>query len=60
MLYLDNIIFSLQHSGGISVVWYNILNSLIEENLPYHCLEYSNAANYFMHSPINEIMPIFN
>jgi mannosyltransferase len=45
MFYLDNIIFSLQHSGGISVVWYNILNSLIEGNMPFHCLEYPDAAN---------------
>lgn len=45
MLYLDNIIFSLQHSGGISVVWYNILNNLIEGNLPYRCLEYPDATN---------------
>ena len=45
MIYLDNIIFSLQHSGGISVVWYNILNSLIEGNILFHCLEYPDAAN---------------
>ena len=44
-IYHDNIIFSLQHSGGISVVWYNILNSLIEGNMPFHCLEYTDAAN---------------
>ncbi len=53
MIYLDNIIFSLQHSGGISVVWYNILNSLIVENLPYNCLEYPDAVNNIFRKKID-------
>ena len=37
---LDNIVFSLQHSGGISVVWENVITSLQRSNLDYICLEY--------------------
>lgn len=43
-LYLDNIIFSLQRAGGISVVWQNLIKNLlpIADNL--HFIEYQNAS----------------
>lgn len=47
-LIIDNIIFSLQKSGGISVVWYELLSRLLKEpflcnNL--HIIEYFEASN---------------
>ena len=48
MIYLDNIIFSLQKSGGISVVWYELLNRYIQKPLiDYQCIEYSEYLNIF-------------
>lgn len=44
MIFLDNIIFSLQKSGGISVVWQNIINTLIKKNKSFGCLEYEHAT----------------
>jgi mannosyltransferase len=42
-LFLDNIIFSIQKGGGISVVWQENLKRLIKDNdLNYTCLEYEN------------------
>jgi mannosyltransferase len=43
MIFLDNIIFSLQKAGGISVVWMELLKKLINSDLDYSCLEYSNC-----------------
>lgn len=46
---LDNIIFSLQKSGGVSVVWQQHLERLIQDEA-FRCrfLEYENAAlNFF-------------
>lgn len=37
---LDNIVFSIQRAGGISVVWENIINALSNSGINYHCLEY--------------------
>lgn len=45
MVFLDNIIFSLQHSGGISVLWQNILKKLITGKEDFRCLEYSGCKN---------------
>jgi glycosyltransferase involved in cell wall biosynthesis len=46
---LDNIIFSLQKSGGISVVWQQHLKRLISvKEFENRCLEYDNAElNFF-------------
>lgn len=46
MIYLDNIVFSLQKSGGISVVWYEHLKRLLNENVyDVKILEYDSAIN---------------
>lgn len=37
---LDNIGFSLQHMGGLSVVWGALLSALKKSKLPYICMEY--------------------
>lgn len=49
MLIFDNIIFSLQHSGGISVVWKELLTRILNEASLYSKInfyEYNNAQNY--------------
>ena len=39
---LDNLIFSLQKSGGISVVWYELLSRLMKSNHSIQHLNYQN------------------
>lgn len=44
----DNIIFSLQSSGGISVVWANLLDRIIrKEQINYRVIEYGSPSNIF-------------
>lgn len=43
MLYLDNIIFSLQKHGGVSVLWGNLITELLLQDKKIHCLEYKNS-----------------
>lgn len=49
MLLLDNIIFSLQHAGGISVVWKEHLTRLLKDttlsSIDKLFIEYDNAQN---------------
>lgn len=45
---LDNIIFSLQRSGGISLYWSELIQALQASPLAFSCLEHSSAlANVF-------------
>lgn len=44
-IYYDNIIFSLQKSGGISRYWFELSNRLIKENKSINFIE-SSASNY--------------
>ncbi len=44
-LILDNVIFSLQKSGGISVVWFELLKRLQFDNLNFECIEYEFISN---------------
>ena len=39
---LDNIVFSLQKSGGISVVWYELLSRLFRDHFFISCIHYDN------------------
>lgn len=39
---LDNIVFSLQKSGGISVVWYELLSRLFRDCFLVSCIHYDN------------------
>lgn len=41
----DNIIFSLQKHGGISVVWHEFLKRLINDKKDFVCINTSNDAN---------------
>ena len=53
-LYLDNIIFSLQRSGGISVVWKNIIETLQQSNCEHFtCLEYNHAESNIFRKEMN-------
>lgn len=40
---IDNIGFSLQRMGGLSVVWGTLLNALKQSGLSYECMEYPNC-----------------
>lgn len=44
MLCFDNIVFSLQRSGGISVVWYELLRYMLAWRSDLRCIEYPDAA----------------
>lgn len=47
-IYLDNIIFSLQRAGGISVYWYELLRRMLRDEMPIHAIEGRSAqANMF-------------
>lgn len=43
MIFLDNIIFSLQKHGGISVLWSELIKSIQKKNINSLFIEYDNA-----------------
>jgi len=46
MIYFDNIIYTIQRTGGISVVWYELLNRIIKDNdFETSFIEFNNANN---------------
>lgn len=45
MIYLDNIIFSLQRAGGISVVWQNLIENLLDFSTDIGFIEYQTASD---------------
>lgn len=50
MYIFDNIIFSLQNAGGISVMWSELLAQILSKGEIFKCYEYSGAtANLFRH-----------
>ena len=46
-IYFDNIIYTLQKAGGISVVWTNLIKNVLQNKTPfsYTFLEYNNSTN---------------
>lgn len=50
----DNIIFTLQRHGGISVVWNELLKRIIKNGLDYICTNCSNEGNSLS---LNDIIP---
>lgn len=44
-LYLDNVIFSGQKSGGISVVWYELIKRLLKDNYPVDFIDNNAISN---------------
>lgn len=49
----DNIIFSLQKMGGISVVWYELLKRLTNQpDVDLQCIEYCSAHDNFLRKKI--------
>ena len=59
-IYLDNIIFSLQRAGGISVYWYELLRRMLRDEIPIRAIEGRSAnANIFrvkLNLPPNSII----
>ena len=45
-LILDNIIFSLQKVGGISLVWYHLLKEITDRGIKAQFIEYTNENIY--------------
>lgn len=45
VIYLDNIIFSLQRAGGVSAVWSNLISNLSELKADFKCLEFDDASS---------------
>lgn len=45
MVVLDNIIFSLQRAGGISVVWQHLVENLLKHSTEVGFIEYRNACD---------------
>lgn len=41
----DNIIFSLQKAGGVSILWQNLLNILYKEGYQFRAIDYNNCNN---------------
>ena len=56
---LDNIIFSLQKSGGISIVWQELIKGILRNPIfSIYCVEYTVKGNIFrdkIHVPLNRI-----
>lgn len=53
-LYLDNIIYSILKSGGISVVWKEMLSRIIiDNNIDYKCLEFNNSKENIFRKELN-------
>ncbi len=52
MLILDNIIFSLQRAGGISIVWENLIRG-IRGKIPLKCIEYQGIENNIHRCALN-------
>ncbi|MDR0872758.1 MAG: glycosyltransferase family 4 protein [Prevotellaceae bacterium] len=52
MIILDNIIFNLQKTGGISVVWSELITGILNSDLDFLCLEY-NSTNNLCRNKIN-------
>ncbi|MCM1140442.1 MAG: glycosyltransferase family 4 protein [Muribaculum sp.] len=47
MLILDNIIFSLQKAGGISIVWENIIKGVLNNDIECRFIEHGETENIF-------------
>lgn len=44
----DNIVFSLQKAGGISVVWYELLKRILNDSSLDSCfIEFAHVDNFF-------------
>lgn len=55
MIIFDNIIFSLQKSGGISVVWKEFYSRLINKNNTenYYFIDYNKSKSNFLYRELN-------
>lgn len=49
----DNIIFSLQKVGGISIVWQNLIKRLLTQHLDIRFIEYKNSIENIFRNELN-------
>lgn len=60
-IFIDNIIFSLQKGGGISVVWKNLLMGITNNpDINFHCIEYDGAEDNIFRKEIQINITIIN
>lgn len=52
-IYLDNIIFSLQRAGGISVYWYELLRRMLRDGLPMRAIEDGSVHHNIFREKLN-------
>lgn len=52
-LYFDNIIFSLQRAGGISVYWYELLRRMLRDEANVHAIEGRNVCDNIFREKLN-------
>lgn len=53
MIYLDNLIFSLQRHGGVSVLWGEVIKELQKKDLDFCCLEYRGSDENKVRQTLN-------
>lgn len=53
MIIYDNIIFSLQKAGGISILWYELLKKLMQDGEDIKIIEYENATSNLYRQNLN-------
>lgn len=51
----DNIGFSLQKMGGLSVVWGTLMNAIQDSNISYECLEYKDGKQNLIRRDISNL-----
>lgn len=52
-IYFDNIIFSILESGGISVVWQELLDRVVSSAYDYRCLEFNKSEKNIFRQKID-------
>lgn len=52
-VYCDNIIFSLQRAGGISVYWHELLRRMLRDEVPLHVIEGRNVNDNIFRAKLN-------
>jgi len=50
---LDNIVFSLQKAGGISIVWKELIERVLHSNFSYNFIEFEGCQNNIFRKGIN-------
>jgi glycosyltransferase involved in cell wall biosynthesis len=51
-IYFDNIVFSMQRAGGVSVYWHELLKRIIRDGIDFNVIESEKAADNIFRSKI--------